>query len=93
MKRIRKMMKQNEKKQKEVFIRQESTAGCEIEFDWGEVNLFIDGKLRGFSMTVFTLAYSNDRFAQLYESEMMVCVQDAQVKCIEALGFVLNVFI
>lgn len=82
-----------EKKEKEVFIRQEPTAGREIEFDWGEVKLFIDGKLRSLSMAVFTLAYSNDRYARLYESETMVCVQDAHVKCIEALGFVPNVYI
>lgn len=79
-------------KQREVFIRQDPTAGREIEFDWGEVKLFIDGKLRSFSLAVFTLAYSNERYARLYESETMICVQDAHVKCIEHLGFVPNVF-
>lgn len=89
---VRNFVNREEKKEKEVFIRQEPTAGREIEFDWGEVKLFIDGKLRSLSMAVFTLAYSNDRYARLYESETMVCVQDAHVKCIEALGFVPNVF-
>lgn len=89
---VRNFVNREEKKQKEVFIRQEPKVGREIEFDWGEVKLFIAGKLRSFSMAVFTLAYSNDRFARLYESETMVCVQDAHVKCIEALGFVPHVF-
>lgn len=81
---VRNFVNREEKKEKEVFIRQEPTAGREIEFDWGEVKLFIDGKLRSLSMAVFTLAYSNDRYARIYESETMVCVQDAHVKCIEA---------
>ena len=34
-------MNREGKKVKEVFIRQEPTAGREIEFDWGEVKLFI----------------------------------------------------
>lgn len=43
-------------------------------------------------MAVFTLPYSNDRFAYLYESETIVCVQDAHVKCIEYLQFIPEVF-
>lgn len=89
---VRNFVNHEEQKQKEVFIRQDPTVGREIEFDWGEVKLFIDGKLRSFSLAVFTLAYSNERYARLYESETMICVQDAHVKCIEALGFVPNVF-
>lgn len=89
---VRNFVNREEQRMKEVFIRQDPAVGREIEFDWGEVKLFIDGKLRSFSLAVFTLAYSNDRFARLYESETMVCVQDAHVKCMEHLGFVPNVF-
>lgn len=89
---VRNFVNSEEKRTKEVHIRQDPTAGREIEFDWGEVKLFIDGKLRSFSLAVFTLAYSNERFARLYESETMVCVQDAHVKCMEHLGFVPSVF-
>lgn len=89
---VRNFVNNEIKKQKEVFIRQDPTVGREIEFDWGEVKLFIDGKLRSLSLAVFTLAYSNEHFARLYESETMICVQDAHVKCIEYLGFVPNVF-
>jgi hypothetical protein len=73
---------------KEVFIRQRYSAAWEVEFDWGEVKLVIDGKQKSYSLTVFTLAYSNYRFALLYESETMICVQDAHTKLIDHLGFV-----
>lgn len=89
---VRNFIHREERRTKEVFIRQNPAVGREVEFDWGEVKLFIDGKLRTLSLAVFTLAYSNDRFARLYESETMVCVQDAHVKCVEHLGFVPNVF-
>ena len=89
---VRNFVNSEEKRQKEVFIRQKATAGHEIEFDWGEVKLIIDQTLRSLSMAVFTLPYSNERIAYLYESETMVCVQDAHVKCINYLGFVPEVF-
>lgn len=89
---VRNFVNSESQKEKEVYIRQAPSAGREIEFDWGEVKLFIDGKLRSLSLAVFTLAYSNERFARLYESETMMCVQDAHVKCIDYLGFVPNVF-
>ncbi|NLY78350.1 MAG: IS21 family transposase [Lysinibacillus sp.] len=89
---VRNFVNREEKRKKEVFIRQKAIAGHEIEFDWGEVKLFINETLRTLSMAVFTLPYSNYRLAYLYESETMICVQDAHVKCIHALGFVPEVF-
>lgn len=89
---VRNFVNSEVKRLQEVYIRQKATAGHEIEFDWGEVKLTINQTRRSFSMAVFTLPYSNDRFALLYESETMVCVQDAHVKCINYLGFVPEVF-
>lgn len=89
---VRNFVNSEEKRKKEVFIRQKATVGHEIEFDWGEVKLVIDQTIRTFSMAVFTLPYSNYRFAYLYESETMVCVQDVHVKCIDHLGFVPEMF-
>ncbi len=89
---VRNFVQREEQRTKEVFIRQEPTVGREIEFDWGEVKLHIDGKLKSFSLAVFTLPFSNYRFAYLYESETTVCVQDAHVKCIDHLGFIPSVF-
>src|SRR5690606_20286313 len=45
-----------------------------------------------YSLAVFTLAYSNYRFALLYESETMICVLDVHIKLIDHLGFVPTVF-
>lgn len=35
-------------KTKEVFIRRHAEPGYEVEFDWGEIKLFIDDKLKHF---------------------------------------------
>lgn len=79
-------------KTKEVFIRRFCEPGYEVEFDWGEIKLEIDGKLKSYSLAVFTLAYSNYRFARIYESESMVCVLDVHVQFIEEIGFIPSVF-
>lgn len=77
---------------KEVFIRRHSDPGYEVEFDWGELKLEIDGKIKGYSLAVFTLAYSNYRFARIYESESQVCVLDVHTRFIEEIGFIPSVF-
>jgi len=55
--------------QKEAFIKQEYQPGEVCEFDWGEARLIVAGKLQSYRMAVFTLAYSNVRWAALYRSE------------------------
>ncbi|MEG6568116.1 IS21 family transposase, partial [Thermoanaerobacterium saccharolyticum] len=42
--------------QKEAYIKAEYQLGDVCEFDWGEVKLFIKGKLKIFQMAVFTSA-------------------------------------
>lgn len=79
-------------KKKEVFIRKYCEPGAEIEFDWGEVKLEIQGKIKSFSLAVFTLPYSNYRFARLYESETQICVLDVHTKLVDHLGFIPEVF-
>lgn len=59
-------IRETEKSGKESFIKQLYQAGEICEFDWGEVKLYINGKLQKFNMAVFTPAYSNYRFAKLY---------------------------
>jgi transposase len=54
---------------KEGFIKQIYQPGIVCEFDWGEVKLFIDGKLQTFNMAVFTSAYSNYRWAKLFHRQ------------------------
>ena len=51
---------------KEAFIKQIYNPGEVCEFDWGDVKLYIDGKLQTLNMAVFTSAYSNYRWAKLF---------------------------
>jgi transposase len=64
----------------EAFIRQDPVPGQSVEFDWGEVKLKIDGKFQKFMLAVFTSAYSNFRYARLYDRQDMGSVLDAHVR-------------
>ena len=55
-----------EQKTKEGFIKQIYSPGIVCEFDWGDVKLFISGKLQVLNLAVFTSAYSNHRWAKLF---------------------------
>jgi len=70
--------KKNNKK-KEAYIRQVYDPGDICEFDWGEVKLFIDGKLVKLNMAVFTSAYSNFRYAILFYRQDTISFQQAHV--------------
>jgi len=59
-------IRNTEKQGKESFIKQLYHPGEICEFDWGEVKIYIDGKLQTLNMAVFTSAYSNYRFAKLF---------------------------
>lgn len=61
--------KQGQPKTAEAFIRQEYEAGQICEFDWGEVKLKINGSLEKLYIAVFTLCYSNGRFAYLFRHQ------------------------
>lgn len=54
---------------REAFIRQQYQPGTVCEFDWGEIRLTIDGKPGRYYLAVFTSAYSNYRFAQVFSRQ------------------------
>jgi len=54
---------------KEAFIRQEYQPGSICEFDWGEIKLAIAGHLVRLNLSVFTSAYSNYRYASIYQRQ------------------------
>ncbi|WP_066127234.1 IS21 family transposase [Globicatella sanguinis] len=89
---VRNFINEEVTKTKEVFIRRHAEPGYEVEFDWGEIKLFIDDKLKTFSLAVFTLAHSNYRFARIYQSESQICVLDVHTKFISHIGFIPSVF-
>ena len=55
-----------ENQSKESFIKQHYTPGDICEFDWGEVKIYHQGTLQKYNMAVYTMAYSNHRFAKLF---------------------------
>ena len=56
-------------REREAYIHQEYYAGEVCEFDWGETQLTINGKEERFYIAVFTLAFSNARWAYLFHHQ------------------------
>ena len=54
---------------KEAFIRQVYEPGSVCEFDWGEIKLCINGTIGRYYLAVFTSAYSNYRYALLFQRQ------------------------
>jgi hypothetical protein len=65
---------------KEAYIRQEYELGEVCEFDWGNVNLIIDGTPKAFQMAAFASAKGNYRYAHLYPTQKMENFLDSHVK-------------
>lgn len=71
--------KSDKQHSKEAFIRQEYKPGEVCEFDWGEVKLYINNELVRFQLAVFTSAYSNYRFAALYQRQDTLAFMESHV--------------
>jgi len=71
---------------KEAFIRQEYLPGSVCEFDWGEVKLQIGGVWRPYQLAVFTMAWSNYRYAYLYHRQNTQSFQQSHIRFFEHLG-------
>ena len=71
---------------KETYIRQHYEPGRVCEFDWGEVKLEINGVRQVCQMAVFTLAWSNYRYAALYVRQDSQSFQQSHVSFFEHLG-------
>lgn len=72
--------------EKQAYIRQHYEAGGVCEFDWGEVKLTIGGLNRIYQMAVFTSAYGNYRWSQLYERQDTMSFQQAHVDFFAHIG-------
>jgi len=70
----------------EAFIRQQYDPGCVCEFDWGEIKLKIAGDLRRFQLAVFTSAYSNYRYAMIYQRQDTLSFMESHVSFYEHIG-------
>ena len=77
--------KQGKRSPKEAYIRQDYIPRAVCEFDWGEIKLYIAGKLTRFQLTVFTAAYSNYRFATIYQRQDTLAFMESHVSFFEHL--------
>lgn len=73
-------IRQAEQRRQEAYIRQVYEPGHTCEFDWGEVKLLIKGELRIFQLAVFTPAWSNYRWAWLFDRQDTASFQQAHAK-------------
>jgi transposase len=71
---------------REAFIKQEYSYGDRFEYDFGEVNLYIDGKPRKGQIAVLSLPSSGFRWAYLYHNQKMEVFLDSHVRFFEMLG-------
>lgn len=67
----------NQNIKKEAFIRQTYNPGEICEFDWGEIKLDIKGKQERFQLAVFTSAYSNYRYAVIFNRQDTIAFMEA----------------
>ena len=75
---VKRLTREIETRHEEAFIRQEYEPGHTCEFDWGTVKLDIGGTgYKKYQMAVFTAAYSNNRYAKLYQSQDTAAFQES----------------
>src|SRR5665647_1121147 len=70
----------------EAFIRQGYAEGSCCEFDWAEVKLNLDGQYRRYYLAVFTSAFSNYRYAQLFQRQDSLAFKEAHICFFEHTG-------
>ena len=77
---VKRLIRKMDDRKKEAYIRQEHLPGEEVEFDWGEVKLNIDGTgYMKYQMAVFASAYGNFRYARLYRTQDTAAFQESHV--------------
>ncbi len=70
----------------EAYIKQQYEPGVVCEFDWCEVQIKIAGKKKKLYLGVFTSAFSNYRFALLFERQNTLAFKESHVLFFEHLG-------
>jgi hypothetical protein len=71
---------------KEAFIRQGYAEGSCCEFDWAEVKLKLEGKYRRYYLAVFTSAFSNYRYALLFQRQDSLAFKESHICFFEHIG-------
>lgn len=70
----------------EAFIRQGYAEGSCCEFDWAEVKIKLDGQYRRYYLAVFTSAFSNYRYALLFQRQDSLAFKEAHICFFEYIG-------
>ncbi len=82
-----------ESKNYEAFIKQKYHPGEVCEFDWGEVKIKIAEGLKRYQLSVFTTAFGNFRYAQLFKTQDTSSFQQAHALFIEKVNGVFKLFV
>jgi transposase len=83
---VRNYIRNKDTPAKEAFIRQQYTPAEAVEFDWGEIKLFLDGAMRKIQVAVFVSAYSNDIYAVLFYRQNTESFLQAHADYLDYLG-------
>lgn len=75
---------------REAFIKQGYTPGAVCEFDWAEVKISIAGKYHRYYLAVFTAAYSNYRYALLFQRQDTLAFKEAHICFFDHIGGVFH---
>jgi len=75
---------------REAFIRQGYAPGTVCEFDWAEVKISIGGKYHRYYLAVFTAAYSNYRYALLFQRQDTLAFKEAHICFFDHVGAVFH---
>lgn len=78
--------KERGKTNKEAYIRQVYEPGSECEFDWGEIKLWLSGHLTKLYIAVYTSAYSNYRYLQIYQRQDTLSFMESHVDFFSHIG-------
>ncbi len=73
-------------KPKDVYLRIHREPGEECEFDWGEVKLFLGGKMTTLMMAVFCFPYSKYRLAYLFHRQDTLAFMESHRNFFKAVG-------
>lgn len=71
---------------REAFIRQGYGEGSICEFDWAEVKIKVGGIYRRYYLAVFTSAFSNYRYVQLFQRQDTLAFKEAHINFFEHIG-------
>lgn len=84
------IIREHEERTRDAYIRQTYDPGISCEFDWGEVELIINGHKKIYQIAVFIPPYSDACFAKLYERQDTAAFLQSHADYYEYIGGVFH---